>query len=66
LTTEAITWLNTGTTTPFEQAIDYVMALNIPAYFVTDGIIMEGFSLDPDNHQFLKMDSLPMYESLCV
>lgn len=56
----------TGTTAPFEQAIDYVMALNIPAYFVTDGIIMEGFSLDPDNHQFLKMDSLPMYESLCV
>ena len=36
------------------------MALNIPAYFVTDGIIMEGFSLDPDNHQFLKMDSLPI------
>lgn len=56
----------TGTTAPYAQAIDYVMALNIPAYFVTDGFVMEGFTFDLNNHQFIKMEEIPMYESLCV
>ena len=51
---------------PYQQAIDYVRNLKIPAYFVTDGVILDGYNYYYDTDQFVKMERIPSYEELCV
>nr|MCR5728480.1 type I restriction enzyme HsdR N-terminal domain-containing protein [Lachnospiraceae bacterium] len=51
---------------PYAQAGSYVRSLKIPAYFVTDGVLLEGYNYYYETDQFVKMDRIPMYEELCV
>ena len=51
---------------PYAQARSYVRSLKIPAYFVTDGVLLEGYNYYYETDQFVKMDRIPMYEELCV
>lgn len=49
---------------PYTQAIDYVRALQIPAYFVTDGVYLDGYEYYYDLEQFVKMERIPEYGEL--
>lgn len=51
---------------PYIQAADYVRNLKIPAYFVTDGVILEGYNYYYETDRFVKMHEIPMYDELCV
>ncbi len=51
---------------PYAQARSYVRSLKTPAYFVTDGVLLEGYNYYYETDQFVKMDWIPMYEELCV
>lgn len=51
---------------PYIQAKSYVRSLKIPAYFVTDGVLLEGYNYYYETDQFVKMDRIPMYGVLCV
>ena len=44
---------------PFQQAIDYVRALNVKIYIVTDGDYCECYCYDDKKDQFVKMDWIP-------
>ncbi len=51
---------------PYAQTRSYVRSLKIPAYFVTDGVLLEGYNYYYETDQFVKMDGIPTYEELCV
>ena len=51
---------------PYAQASDYVRNLKIPAFFVTDGNLLDGYYYQYDLDQFVRMDRIPTYEELCV
>ncbi|MBR5344605.1 MAG: type I restriction enzyme HsdR N-terminal domain-containing protein [Clostridia bacterium] len=44
---------------PFQQAIDYVRALKVKNYIVTDGDYCECYCYDDKKDQFVKMDWIP-------
>ena len=45
---------------PFQQVIDYVGALKVKAYMVTDGDYCDCYSYDEINDQFVKTDKFPV------
>ncbi len=51
---------------PYSQAIEYVRAIKLPTYFVTDGIWLDGYSYFYDTNQFVPIESIPLYDELCV
>ena len=49
---------------PFVQALDYVRALRVPSYFVTDGVWLDGYRYAGDTDQFVPMEKILTYEEL--
>lgn len=51
---------------PFIQAVDYVRNLNMPAYFVTDGVVLKGYSYRRETDQYIELNTIPDYAALCT
>lgn len=49
---------------PYQQALDYVTTLGVRCYFVVDGQDMIGYYYDPQNDQFVQLDTIPEYDAL--
>ncbi len=49
---------------PYIQALDYVLSLGVKYYFVVDGEDFVGYHYDSSNDQFVKLESIPVYNNL--